>query len=78
MIRLRKAVKGFAFTMAIGLVGFGVIFGVSALFDLPWLVDVLGSGSMPLVMGLLVLLGPVAFVAWSVRKIGGRRRRRSS
>ncbi|WP_406319624.1 hypothetical protein OHA77_20025 [Streptosporangium sp. NBC_01639] len=63
--------------MFLVLVGFGVVFGMSALFDLPWLVDVLG-GRLPLAIGLLfvvVVLGLVAFVVSSVRKIGKRQRR---
>ncbi|WP_031161881.1 hypothetical protein [Streptosporangium roseum] len=56
------------------MIEFGVIFGISALFDLPWLVDVLGSHSLPSFIGLLVLLGLVAFVVWLVRKIGKRQR----
>ncbi|MFD8533798.1 hypothetical protein ACFV0L_40955 [Streptosporangium canum] len=77
MGRLREAAKEFAFTMVLGLVGFGVIFGISALFDLPWLVDVLGGHSLPSFIGLLfllTLLGLVAFVVWLVRKIGKRQR----
>ncbi|MEV4188405.1 hypothetical protein AB0J28_43915 [Streptosporangium canum] len=78
MGRLREAAKEFAFTMVLGLVGFGVIFGISALFDLPWLVDVLGGHSLPPFIGLLfllVLLGLVAFVVWLVRKIRERQHR---
>ncbi len=60
--------------MVLGVIEFGVIFGISALFDLPWLVDVLGSHSLPSFIGLLVLLGLVAFVVWLVRKIGKRQR----
>ncbi|WP_433382544.1 hypothetical protein [Streptosporangium sp. CA-115845] len=76
MGRLREAAKGFAFTMILGLIGFGVIFGISALFDLPWLANVLGSRSITLIgsLFLLVLLGFVAFVVWLVRKIGERQR----
>ncbi|GAA2898149.1 hypothetical protein GCM10010517_63220 [Streptosporangium fragile] len=77
MGRLREAVKEFAFTMVVGLVGFGVIFGISAPFGLPWLVDVLGGRSVPPVIGLLFLLGLAGlatFVVRSVRKIGKRRR----
>ncbi|MER5420672.1 hypothetical protein [Streptosporangium roseum] len=74
MRRLREAATEFAFAMVLGLVGFGVIFGMSALFDLPWLVDVLATSSVPRVIGLPVLLGFVVFVAWLVRKVGKRRR----
>ncbi|WP_156056109.1 hypothetical protein [Streptosporangium roseum] len=74
MRRLREAAMEFAFAMVLGLVGFGVIFGMSALFDLPWLVDVLGTGPVPSVIGLLVLLGFAVFVTWLVRKVGKRRR----
>ncbi|WP_371785078.1 hypothetical protein [Streptosporangium subroseum] len=77
MGRLRDAVTEFAFMMVLGLIGFGVIFGISALFNLPWLTDVLGGGSMSLTVGLLVLLVPlglVVFVVWLVRKIGKRQR----
>ncbi|MER5621059.1 hypothetical protein ABT061_08450 [Streptosporangium sp. NPDC002544] len=73
MGRLREAAKGFAFTMILGLIGFGVIFGIFALFDLPWLADVLGGRSITLI-GSLFLLGLVAFVVWLVRKIGKRQR----
>ncbi|MFJ2028224.1 hypothetical protein [Streptosporangium sp. NPDC087985] len=55
------------------MIGFGVIFGISVLFDLPWLVDVLSGRFAPLI-GLSVLLGLVAFVVWLVRKIGKRQR----
>ncbi|MGJ6968470.1 hypothetical protein ACSDR0_41845 [Streptosporangium sp. G11] len=77
MGRLREAVKGFAFTMVLGLIGFGVIFGVSALFDLTWPANVLGGRSMTLIglLLLLVLLGLVVFVVWLVRKIGKRQHR---
>ncbi|MEV4245189.1 hypothetical protein AB0J63_17460 [Streptosporangium canum] len=77
MGRLRETAKEFAFTMVLGLIGFGVIFGISALFNLPWLVDVLGGRSLPPFIGLLfllVLLGLVAFVVWLVRKIGKKQR----
>ncbi|WP_433242651.1 hypothetical protein ACQPYK_38455 [Streptosporangium sp. CA-135522] len=74
MRRLREAATKFAFTMFLGLIGFGVIFGISALFDLPWLADVLGRGSMPPFIGGLVLLGIVTFVVWLLRKIRKGRR----
>ncbi|OUC96043.1 hypothetical protein [Streptosporangium minutum] len=76
MGRLREAATGFAFTMILGLIGFGVVFGISALFDLPWLVNVLGGRPIELIgsLFLLVLLGLVAFVVWLVRKIRERQR----
>ncbi|WP_165781203.1 hypothetical protein [Streptosporangium minutum] len=50
-----------------------MIFGISALFDLPWLANVLSGRPMTLI-GLLFLLGLVAFVVRLVRKIGKRQR----
>ncbi|MER5323541.1 hypothetical protein [Streptosporangium roseum] len=49
---------------------------MSALFDLPWLANVLGGRPVTLVglLFLLVLLGFVAFVVRLVRKIGKRQR----
>ncbi|ACZ89357.1 hypothetical protein Sros_6647 [Streptosporangium roseum DSM 43021] len=59
--------------MSLWLIGFGVIFGMSALFSLPWLADVL-RGRFALLIGVLVLLGFVAFIGWSVQKIRKRQR----
>ncbi|GAA5766181.1 hypothetical protein [Streptosporangium roseum] len=76
MRRLREAATEFTFALVLGLVGFGVIFGMSALFGLPWLVDVLATSSVPRVIGLLALLallGFAVFVARLVRKVGKRR-----
>ncbi|MEV4242513.1 hypothetical protein AB0J63_03780 [Streptosporangium canum] len=77
MGRLREAATGVAFTMILGLIGFGVVFGISALFDLPWLANVLGGLPITLVgsLFLLALLGIVAFVVWLVRKIRERQHR---
>ncbi|WP_197048517.1 hypothetical protein [Streptosporangium roseum] len=63
--------------MILVLIGSGVVFGISALFDLPWLANVLGGRSITLVgsLFLLVLLGLVAFVVWLVRKIRERQHR---
>jgi hypothetical protein len=75
--RLRETAAQFAFTMAIGLIGSSVIFGISALVDLPGLVGALGGGSAPRIIGLLFLLvltAPVVFVVWLVRKVGERHR----
>ncbi|MFI6798394.1 hypothetical protein [Streptosporangium canum] len=60
--------------MILGLIGFGVVFGISALFDLPWLANVLDGGPIKLIgsLFLLVLLGLVAFVVRLVRKIRER------
>ncbi|MFD8556672.1 hypothetical protein ACWDOR_20115 [Streptosporangium canum] len=60
--------------MILGLIGFGVVFGISALFDLPWLANMLGGGPIKLIgsLFLLGLLGLVAFVVWLVRKIRER------
>ncbi|MGV9772445.1 hypothetical protein [Streptosporangium sp. NPDC003464] len=76
MGRLREAAKGIAFTMTLGLIGFGVVFGISALFDLPWPANVLDGQPIKLIglLFLLVLLGLVAFVGWLARKIRERQR----
>ncbi|MER6949988.1 hypothetical protein ABT294_38830 [Nonomuraea sp. NPDC000554] len=75
MGHLRKAAEEFAFLMVLGLIGFGVIFGVSALLGLPWLVDVLGSGRVAVAVGALALLGLLGFGLWlqhKIRKVRGR------
>lgn len=77
MGRLRETATQSAFTIVIGLIGFGVIFGVSALFDLPGLVGTLGGHLTPRIIGLLFLLvlsALAVFVVRVIRKVRERHR----
>ncbi|MFI6910288.1 hypothetical protein ACIBKY_54205 [Nonomuraea sp. NPDC050394] len=69
MRRLKEAILEFTFWMILGLVGMGIIFGVSAVFDLPWLPDVL-SGWPFAAIGLLGIAVPTVIVVWVLKKVG--------
>lgn len=74
---LRETATRSAFATVIWLIGFGVIFGISVLLDLPGLVGALGGHSIPRVIGLLFLLALsalVVFVVQAIRKVGESRR----